>query len=279
MREYYCFYVAEVDLPIGYVHRDTVMRIRQVPHYHRWNVNQFNLTLTLYGKNDTQRSTNVQNTLEALGELPVADPKVAPWQRLSTPIPVYSENGERLFRMEHAGTRTFGVTNYSVTLIAWTYVVGDRHYWVPKTSLNTNPGQNIFKSFVSVPLKVNEKPFKRMTDAMLEQTGLSWRYTAVEGVGTVSYHSLRSTYSQPQVQYVYEAKTDENDRHEIMSKGYELMAHWAIADALKAGKFEPDAEMAYLDHFIRNGFVTIDNEPNLVKIQSRLHRRLEWPGV
>ena len=109
---------------------------------------------------------------------------------------------------------------------------------------------------------------------------ISARYNEFRGVGTISYHTLDDKYSQPHVQYIYEAVLEERNQAKIESKGYKLMA-----DGDDGGRFEngqirgPDAAMAYLDHFIRRGLVTIDNERNLVKIQSRLHRRLEWLAV
>jgi hypothetical protein len=221
------------------------------------------------------RSLRVQRALETLGESAVADTGVPLQKKLYSATAVFSDNGELLFRIEHAATRVFGVPKYSVALIAWTSIGGERYYWVAKGASQTVGSQKVLKNFVSVPLSANEKPLACVIHAMLEQTDQSWWYTQVDTVGKLSYHTLRDTYSQPQVQYVYEAVTQEKDQDEIKSKGYNLMPLRAISDALNAGRFEPDAEVVFLDHFIRQGFVTIGDEPNLAKIQSWLHGRLE----
>lgn len=121
-----------------------------------------------------------------------------------------------MFHIDDASTKVFGVVKYTVTLIAWANLTGDRHYWVPKNTVKGTDGKEKLLSFVSAPLGVEKPARRRIADEMLEQAGLSWRYHYVHASGSISYHTLTEDgpggYSQPRVQYVYETVTDSDKR-------------------------------------------------------------------
>lgn len=50
-----------------------------------------------------------------------------------------------------------------------------------------------------------------------------------------------------------------------------------VQDAMAKGEFKPNTAVALIDFFIRHGIVNDENEPDIVDIVSRLHRKLHVP--
>ena len=63
----------------------------------------------------------------------------------------------------------------------------------------------------------------------------------------------------------------------MLHQDYQLISDEDMIANLRTGNFETHAQMPFLDHFIRQRYINVDNEPNLAQIQSRLHRHLELP--
>jgi hypothetical protein len=242
-------------------------------------INISKMTLTLCAQDHHDRGRRIQDTLEAMGESTGVNKHVHLTLKLENLTPVFSHSGHELFHMDPISTNLFGVVSHSVTFIAWTSIGGDRHYWVRKCTPEEAPNQDKYKVPVCVPLKAGEKPIQSMWRELNEYMGLNPRYLPVEPAGTIRYHSLAecgsSGFSQPRVQYAYEAETEEKDSDMLKAKGYERVAIWAIDEPLRDGGLESMSEVAFLDHWIRQGVLSIDREQNLVEIQSRLHRRPE----
>ena len=116
---------------------------------------------------------------------------------------------------------------------------------------------------------------------MLEQAGLILEDQEVSTAGLVRYHTLIGEgpggYSQPRVQYIYGTEVVCDTTLKMLHKDYQLISDKKMIVHLRTGNFETHAQMPFLDHFIRHGYINIDNEPNLVEIQRRLHRNLELP--
>ena len=81
---------------------------------------------------------------------------------------------------------------------------------------------------------------------------------------------------QHQVQYLYEIKLGE----EIIPKPFDgeveeftLMTLEEVQNALACGEFKLNCAMTWMAYFIRYGVVNAENEPNLVEVCSRLHRK------
>lgn len=50
-----------------------------------------------------------------------------------------------------------------------------------------------------------------------------------------------------------------------------------VQEAMAKGEFKPNTAVALIDFFIRHGIVTEENEPDIVDIVARLHRKLHVP--
>ena len=81
---------------------------------------------------------------------------------------------------------------------------------------------------------------------------------------------------QFQVQYLYEMEVGEeimlrpNDGEE---EEFRLMGLDEVYHALRHGEFKLNCGMTWMAYLVRHGIVNAENEPDLVEICSRLHRR------
>ena len=62
--------------------------------------------------------------------------------------------------------------------------------------------------------------------------------------------------------------------HEFVS-----MTESQVMASLFEDDFKPILGIQWIDHFCRNGTLTVDNEPKLVEISARLHRNLELAPI
>jgi len=52
---------------------------------------------------------------------------------------------------------------------------------------------------------------------------------------------------------------------------FELLTYAEVVEKMQAGLFKPNCALVLIDLFIRLGYVTPENEPNYMKILTRLH--------
>ena len=105
----------------------------------------------------------------------------------------------------------------------------------------------------------------------------------VRSCGTLSYAMDRTDEGregcQFQVQYLYEMEVGEgivlrpNDGEveDITLKILDEVVH-----ALRRGEFKLNCGMTWMAYLVRHGIVNAENEPNLVEICSRLHRKHDF---
>ena len=85
------------------------------------------------------------------------------------------------------------------------------------------------------------------------------------------------TSCQHQVQYLVEVELNEDTVPKIGDgevRGIILMTLDEVRSALANGECKMNCANTWLAFLIRHGHITVENEPNLVLICSRLHRKL-----
>ncbi|KAJ3507374.1 hypothetical protein NLJ89_g6341 [Agrocybe chaxingu] len=104
-------------------------------------------------------------------------------------------------------------------------------------------------------------------------------------VSSISYF-YRNTdgWLQPEVGYIYDVVIPPGVDHvpftprplDGEAESFEFMPHEKILEQLRAGRFKPNCGLVILDLFIRLGYITPDNEPNLLKVVKRLHGSADY---
>ena len=129
---------------------------------------------------------------------------------------------------------------------------------------------------------MGERPIDCIVREAAEEASLPESYTRenVRACGTLSYAIDRTDEGgegcQFQVQYLYEMEVGEeimlrpNDGEE---EEFRLMGLDEVYHALRHGEFKLNCGMTWMAYLVRHGIVNAENEPDLVEICSRLHRK------
>lgn len=208
---------------------------------------------------------------------------------------VYDQNHAPYLRIERAGAALFGVVTYGVHIVG--YVPANEEldvslrFWIPRRSPNKPTFPNMLDNTVAgglgYPYGVTETCIKEC----YEEAGLSEEYVTkrLRSVGAISYEyqfdyekneSAPSGLYQPEVEYLFDLEMDSDTvptpvDNEVAE--FNLMTVDEVKTELLANNFKPNTALVMIDFFIRHGIITPENEPNILEIQSRLHRKLEYP--
>ena len=131
-------------------------------------------------------------------------------------------------------------------------------------------------------LSSGERPIDCIVRESAEEASFPEDYIRdnVKACETLSYQMSRTDDGrhgcQHQVQYLYEIELKEH----IIPKPFDgeveeftLKTLEEVRKALAQGEFKLNCAMTWMAYLIRHGIVNAENEPNLLEIDSRLHRK------
>jgi hypothetical protein len=291
IRHYYRLYVKGFPRPVGYVHHSVIV---EMPWPDCWTYDSKDNSLIFDGGNDIQERNEKMRKLLIEASVKARKQKeedmpLGPVRQLSYEhTPVYSHDGQHIMDVDNAATELLGVPMFTVALTAWTYVDGHRQYWVPQRSFAKTDSPGKFGNLASGTLGPGETPFNLIKQLAHKQAWLApiFTNTALRSCGPISYHTwkhkapFRAT-AQPHIQFVYEIELakDRQPGANAEVKSLKLLDIGQVWSLLASGEIEEHAQMTYLAHFVRHGYINAENEPKLQEIQTRLHRRVEFPDV
>lgn len=213
-----------------------------------------------------------------------AERMLKPFRTLSDEtIPVFRFDGQQVMNVPREAAEPFGLPIYSVALIANTNLGNESYWWIPQRGEMVEHSGKYDVSLSGI-LCSEDNPWDRIKE--LAERHHSITPEVAEDIiyyrGTISYHTLKRKandlwFSEPRVQYVFEAEVDDDlQLHESGElENLQMCTEDQMWKVLAAGEFEPHAQMTMLSHLIRLGVVNSENEPNLHLIEPRLHRRLD----
>ncbi|KAF2459245.1 thiamine pyrophosphokinase-related protein-like protein [Lineolata rhizophorae] len=261
-----------------------------------WEIDDDALTLTLTGGTDAaSRSAIVAQMAAAMrktGHFQV----LAKWR--NELYPVYATASaptttNHLFDIERAASPLFGIVTYGVHLTGFVRDPDAPHglkIWVPRRARAKTYG-SMLDNTVAGGVATGEEPFETLVreaaeEASLPEPLIRERATAV---GTVSYFYIREERAggetglmQPECQYAYDIELPPDvvpKPNDDEVEGFYLWTVNEIKAALSRREFKPNCAIVMLDFFVRQGILTIENEPDYVQIVARLHRMIDLPKV
>ena len=131
-------------------------------------------------------------------------------------------------------------------------------------------------------LRSGERPIDCIVREAAEEASFPESYTRehVRACGTLSYSMDRMDDGregcQHQVQFLYEMELPEDIVPRVCDgevEGFKLMGIEEVVGALRRGEFKLNCGMTWMAYLVRHGVVDAENEPHLVEICSRLHRK------
>lgn len=249
------------------------------PHY--WKINHEKRFLTMTSTQNFEQRTKLMEETLRRGTESKSIEGLKNWA--NELFPVYATDGEHVLDFDGVGVDLFGVVNYSVHMLGWvTTKNGVKKYWVPRRSMTKMSYPGMLDNTVGGSLSSGEKPIDCIIRECEEEISLDPAYTRanIKACGTVSYQMTKTDRGEPgcqlQVQYLYEMEFAE----EVIPKigdGEVGEIHLKTLDEVKAalanGEFKLNCAMTWLSYLIRHGLLTPENEPDLIEICSRLHRK------
>lgn len=207
--------------------------------------------------------------------------------------PVYGRNGEVLFSMERAAIGLFGYMRYGIHLIAYVDCPTAPHgikLWVPKRSQFKSAWPGLFDNTVAGGLMTGETPFECVIRESEEEASLPERIVRdhARPAGTIRYIYVTASrpgiddgYIYPEFQWVYDLKLPEDvipEPNDGEVESFSLCTVDEVREQLARGRWKPNCAVIMLDFLIRMGILTPENEPYFDEIETRLRRRMPFPG-
>ena len=277
MLSYYYFLIEGYKSPFGYVHQSLVQKMPW-PDY--WSIDHDGRFLALRSASSFEQRTKLMEETLRRGAETGSIRELQKWA--NELFPVYAAGGEHVLDFDGVGVDLFGVVNYSVHMIGWVTKDSVKKYWVPRRSTTKLSFPGMLDNTVGGSLSSGENPIDCIIRECQEELLLDPAYTRanLKACGTASYQMTKTDLGEPgcqlQVQYLYEMefseavipKIGDGEVGEIYLKTLD-----EVQTAMANGEFKLNCAMTRLSYLIRHGHLTAENEPDLVEICSRLHRK------
>jgi 8-oxo-dGTP pyrophosphatase MutT (NUDIX family) len=194
----------------------------------------------------------------------------------------------REVRMERAGSALFGIHTVGVHIMAFCRdQEGSMKLWIPRrAATKTYPG--MLDNTVGGGITVEEDQFECMLREAEEEASLPKHVVKdrAQAVGTIAYFYIRDARAggetgllQPSTHHLYDLELPTDVVPKPADKDVEEFYLWTPEEtmvALREGKFKPNSAVAWIDFFIRHSYITAKNEPDYLKLVSRIHRRIHF---
>ncbi|KAK1926269.1 NUDIX hydrolase domain-like protein [Papiliotrema laurentii] len=205
------------------------------------------------------------------------------------------------FALERSACVLFGVATYGVHLTAYEGEGEDMKIWVPRRSRTKQTFPGMLDNSVAGGIPRGMNPFEAIVKECEEEANLPEQHVRprIRAVGIATYlHVVKAGFFQPEIQsasdfakligpadarYIYDLALPHNSSPDYIQPcpndgEVESFVLWTIPEVVEAmhkGEFKPNCGLILVDFLIRHGFVTPENEPNLIEISCRIHRRLQ----
>ncbi|CAN8102808.1 unnamed protein product [Discula destructiva] len=280
--------------PIGYMLKGVLDELKKVPFINQDIVlDPYARTVKIFHKHTTEwKRTQMAAATTQYLRINQTFSMLKSWR--NEMWPVYGRNGEVLFSMERAAIGLFGFMRYGIHLIAYTRCPTAPHgikLWVPKRSQFKNAWPGLFDNTVAGGLMTDESPFECVVRESDEEASLPERLVREHAKlrpGTVRYIYMTKSrpgiddgYIYPECQWVYDLELPEDvipEPNDGEVESFSLCTVDEVRKQLARGSWKPNCAVIILDFFIRMGILNPENEPYFDEIETRLRRRMPFPG-
>ncbi|KAH6903253.1 nudix hydrolase 20 [Coprinopsis sp. MPI-PUGE-AT-0042] len=189
-----------------------------------------------------------------------------------------------VFELERSACALFGLITYG-------HHVDEQgcksiRIWVPTRALTKPTWPGYLDNTVAGGIPSGMSVLESLVKECMEEASIPDHIVRphLKAVGAISYFTRTAQgWLQPEVEYIYDLEIPKNaDPNTFQPKpldgeveSFELMSQEGVIEKLRAGQFKPNCGLVILDLFIRLGFITPDNEPNFLKIITRLHGQFD----
>ncbi|KAF9467223.1 nudix hydrolase 20 [Collybia nuda] len=196
-----------------------------------------------------------------------------------------------VFELERSACALFGVVTYGVLMSIYKEleVNGQKtlRVWVPRRARTKPTWPGYLDSSVAGGAPSGIPMFECIIKECMEEANIAPDITRKHArcIGAISYFFRTSAgWLQPEIEYLYDLSIPSDMDPDIFQpkpldgevESFALLPHDDIIQKMRAGLFKPDCALVLIDLFIRLGYITPENEPDFMKIVTRLHGRFDY---
>ncbi|TFK31260.1 nudix hydrolase 20 [Crucibulum laeve] len=196
-----------------------------------------------------------------------------------------------IFEMERSACALFGVITYGVHMNIYEEAEisegKELRVWVPTRARTKQTWPGYLDNSVAGGIPSGMSPFESLVKECMEEASLEADIVRkhTRCVGAISYFFRTAKgWLQPEIEYVYDLVIPpgadptpfEPKPLDGEVESFELLSQDKVIRKLREGVFKPNCALVLIDLFIRLGYVTPDNEPEFMKIVTRLHGRFNY---
>ncbi|GLB39742.1 putative NUDIX domain containing protein [Lyophyllum shimeji] len=196
-----------------------------------------------------------------------------------------------VFEMERSACALFGVVTYGVHMTIYDEVEVDGEktlrVWVPTRALSKPTFPGMLDNTVAGGIGSGMSVFETLVKECMEEASIPEhvvrKYTRASGAVSYFYRTSKG-WLQPEVEYVYELAIPAGVDPQLFEprpsdgevESFELLTHTETIRKMRQGLFKPNCALVLLNLYIRLGYVTPDDEPDYMKILTRLHGTFDF---
>ncbi|CAI6335576.1 unnamed protein product [Periconia digitata] len=191
---------------------------------------------------------------------------------------------DRIVRIARGGSGLFGIQSFGIQMTGYTFDerTGEMKIWVPKRSSTRMAHPGKMDNTVGGAANADEDHFQCMLREAREEAALpeKWLQDHAHVVGTISYLYMRDVGAlgalNRSLQFVYDVELPSYMVPQPADDEVEEFLLWTVPEtlrALKDGQFKPNSAATLIDFFIRHGYISTNDEPDLETVVSYINRR------
>ncbi|KAI1146751.1 NUDIX hydrolase domain-like protein [Nemania diffusa] len=192
-------------------------------------------------------------------------------------------------RIARAGSAVFGVHTMGVHVLGFRREDdGGIRLWIPRRSPTKQTFPGMLDNTVGGGLTADEDVVGCLAREAQEEASLpeAWVREHAKPVSTISYFSIRDERAggpeevgllQPATQVLYDLELPANMVPQPLDGEVAEFLLWTPEETMRAlqeGRFKLNSAVAWIDFFIRHGYINAQNEPDYLELVARIHRRI-----
>ncbi|THV02176.1 nudix hydrolase 20 [Dendrothele bispora CBS 962.96] len=193
------------------------------------------------------------------------------------------------FEIERSVCALFGIVTYGVHMTIYQESIATRSLkiWVPTRARTKQTFPGMLDNTVAGGIPSGMGMFDSLVKECMEEASIEEHVVNAHarGAGVISYfYKTTAGWLQPEIEYVYDMPMPLNaDPVPFTPKpldgeveSFDFLTQDQVISKMRAGLFKPNCALVLIDLFVRLGYISPENEPDYMKIVTRLHGRFDY---